>query len=492
MPRYYKQDNPPKRSLSRRAVLRGVGGAVVGLPLLEIMLESQPAHAQTPPSRYLVMFAGQSLGADGDPVHNLIVPDATGPGYDLKTATMPLADFDVQEEVTIVSGLDIPVANGGSPPPGGRPDDFHINNMGPLLTGVRSTDHDKAGATSDQIVADALGNDTVFRSLVYQVQAAWYLSVSAPYGRDIISVRDDGGSLIEVPGVVSPKQAYDALFYNFAPPDDAAAAAAQDFAWRQRKSVVDLVKNRADALVQKLGGADRQRIQRHLDEINDLEKQISTLPPAPGGQCQQFPDPGTDPTLGGNQPDGGYSQNVGYSGEEERARTFMDLIHMAFTCDLTRVGAVLLTMAQSHLNMFQLTGHTTDLHEIGHNGPSSVGTQSVAEANAWHFKHFAYLVDRLRGTPEGNGTVLDSCGLLLLFEGGHGFDSSTGNQNSSHSTQNMALAVAGGAGGLVRGHHIVATGMHPGNAILTVMNAVGVGGTTFGEVSGTIPALTGG
>lgn len=490
MGRWYKQDNPPKRTLSRRAMLRGVGGAVMALPMLEIMLETEPALAQNGTLRYGVFFAGQSMGADNDSTHNLWVPDAVGPGYDLKTATQPFATHDVQDEITIVSGLEIPVANGGSVPAGGRADDFHINNMGPLLTGVRSASHDKGGPSSDQIIASLIGGSNVHESLVYQVQAAWYLSVSAPYGRDIMSLKDDGNGLIEIPGQVSPKQAYDSLFYMFQPPDDAEEAAAQDFAWRQRKSVVDLVKTRAEALVQKLGGADKQRIERHLDEIRDLEKKISAVPPMPGGECMQFPDPGADPPLGGNQPDGGFEQNLGSSQEDVRARIFMDLIHMAFTCDLSRVAACLMTMAQSHLNMFSFSGHGTDLHEIGHNGVPG-GTQSVAEAQAWQVDHFCYLVDRLRNTPEGNGSVLDNCALVWLWEGGHGYDSGADKQNSSHSTENMSLAIAGGAGGLKRGEHVVAPAgaNHPVNAIITAMKAVGYDGDTLGEVSGDIPDL---
>src|SRR5262245_23607303 len=339
MARWYKQDNPQKRTVGRRAFLSGLGGAAVSLPLLEIMLDTNPALAQAAPHRYLVLFGGQSMGCDDDPVHNLFVPDTVGPGYDLKVATQPFADLNVQDEITIVSGLDIPAAMGGAIPAGGRADDFHINNMGPLITGVRSTDHDKGGPTSDQIMAEQIGTETVHPSVSWQVQAAWYLSVSAPYGRDILSVKSDGGGgLIEIPGTVSPAQAFDTIFYNFQDPNaDPAAVAAQQFAWEQRKSVVDLVRRRAERLVEKLGGADRMRIERHLDEIRDLEKRIATIPPGPGGACQ-LPTAPTDPPLGGNQPDGSYNQNVGYSGEEERARAFMDLIAMAFTCDLTRVG----------------------------------------------------------------------------------------------------------------------------------------------------------
>lgn len=482
------------KHLSRRTVLRGLGGAALSLPLLEMMLDSRPALAADPPKRYIVLFGGQSMGADDDPQHSGFVPDQVGSGYDLKTATQPFADYDVAGEITIVSGLDIPVANGGAVPAGGRQDDFHINNMGPLITGVRSVDHDKGGPSSDQIVAGLIAGDTIHKSLVYQVQAAWYLSVSAPYGRNILSLKDNGNGLVEIPGTVSPKQAYDSLFYNFAPPDDPAEAAQQDFEWRQRKSVVDLVKTRADDFVKRLGGADRQRIERHLDEIRELEIRIGKLPPVATGACEQFSDPGADPALGGNQAnvdgENQYDQNLGYSGEEERARLFMDLVHMALTCDLSRVASVLVTMAQSHLNMYQLTGHPTDLHEIGHNGVQG-GTEAVAQAQAWHMKHFAYLVDKLRDTPEANGTVLDNCGIVWMWEGGHGNDAATGKVFSSHSTQNMAMAVAGGAGGLVRGHHIVApaNANHPANVLLTVMNAVGASTSVLGEVSGTIPEL---
>jgi hypothetical protein len=489
------RDNPPKRTLGRRALLRGLGGAAIALPALEIMLETNRALAASAPLRYIVLWGGQSLGADGDAVHNLFVPDKLGPGYDLKTATQPFATFGAEKEITIVSGLRVPTANGGATPPGGRPDDFHINNMGPILTGVRSADGDKLGPSSDQVMAGAIGGKTVFKSVSYQVQAGWYLSVSAPYGRDIISVREDGGgNLVEIPGTVSPKQAFDTLFYNFQPPDDPAAAKAADFAWRRRKSVVDLVRRRAERLVAGLGGADRQRLERHLDEIRELEKRIAALPPDPGGACLKPADPGADPPLGGNQAnvdgDNQYDQNLGYSGEEERARVFMDLVHMAVTCDLTRVAAVLVTMAQSHLNMHPLTGHATDLHEIGHNGVPG-GTQAVAEANAWHMKHFAYLVDKLRSTPEANGTVLDHCAVVWLWEGGHGADPSTGKPQSSHSTENMACAIAGGAGGLRRGEHVVApAGLdHPANVLLTAMRAAGYTGDALGEVKGHIPGL---
>src|SRR5262245_22478792 len=129
--------------MHRRAFLRGLGSAAIALPMLEVMTDGRSSQAAEPPKRYLVLFGGQSLGSDNDPLHNVLVPDMAGT-YDpsLKTATEPFAQYDVAKHISIVSGLYIPEANGGAAPPGGRPDDFHINSLGPLFSGVRSLDHD--------------------------------------------------------------------------------------------------------------------------------------------------------------------------------------------------------------------------------------------------------------------------------------------------------------------------------------------------------------
>jgi hypothetical protein len=357
--------------------------------------------------------------------------------------------------------------------------------------------------TSDQLVAAAIAGTTPFKSLVYRIQAEWYLGVSAPYGRDMISYKANtsGGAPLPITPVVSPKMAFDALFNNFTPPNDAAAAARQDFLLRSRKSVLDVVGKNLQALTSntRLGRADQQRMSRHLDEIRDLERQISSVAPPMTATCQKLPSPGVDPALGGNQgvdAEGAntYATNLGYSGEEERAKIFIDLVHMALTCDLTRVVSLQFTMFQSHLNMFPLTGHRCDLHEIGHGGDTSAGmkgTLGVSKGIAWHMKHFATLLAKLRDTPEAGGSLLDNCGLVFLHEGGHGLDTATGKTNSSHSTENMACLIAGRAGGIKGGQHVVATGKHPANVLITAMNAVGVSGNTLGEVTGAIPALLG-
>jgi hypothetical protein len=164
---------------------------------------------------------------------------------------------------------------------------------------------------------------------------------------------------------------------------------------------------------------------------------------------------------------------------------FADLIHMAFVCDLTRSVSLMYTMFQSYLNSFPITGSPYDTHELGHSG---AGTGTMSRMIAWHVDQFAYLVAKLRDAPEGTGSVLDNAVLVLLHEGGHGYDPGAAADNSAHSTENMACMIAGRAGGLQAGRHVVATGMHPGNVLVTAMEAVGVD-SDLGQVSGAIPEL---
>jgi hypothetical protein len=486
-------------ALSRRAVLQGAGKIAIALPWLEQMVEGQ-ALAQTTaiPKRFVVVFDGQSLGAGGDPLHNDFVPNTIGRNYDLKSALAPLGTLGVRDQVSVVSGLRIPTAseNGGTVPAAGRPNDFHVSSLSPLLSGVRSGSSTASmGVTSDQLLVPLLAGNTKLSSFVCRAQAEWYLSVSAPYGRDMISYKKDGtGKLVPIPPQTSPQQAFQQLFGNFTPAGvDAATAAAIDRQHRARKSILDLVRGDTERLTNQLGTADRTRLSRHLDELRDLERRVNAIAPPAVGECKVPPNPGQDPALGGNQGTDGsgnntYSQNLGYSGEEERARAFVDLIHMALVCDLTRVASFQITMFQSHLSMFNITGQATDCHELSHGGVPG-GTMAVSKGIAWHVKHFATLVSKLKGTPEGTGSVLDNTALVFLLEGGHGFDAGTGENNSSHSTENMACLIAGGVGGLKPGQHVVAAGKHPANVLITAMKAVGYSQTTLGEVSGDIPAL---
>ena len=449
--------------VSRRAFLAGVGGTAVGLPFLEIMSGGRAsADPATSPPRFLVAFMGSSLGTGS----SLWVPGATALG--------PLADYGgVSSEITIVSGMKIPWDTGSGVPAGGRTVNFHSSTVSPLLSGTRSLEPaaDCNGPTSDQIVAAQIGDGTRFRSLEYRVQAEAYRGGGSAKGR--MSYGMDGSPRDPI---ASPRLAFDSLFTGFSAedPEEAARRAAL---LEEDRSVLDLVRGRAERLMGKLGRADRVRLERHFDEIRALEMRIAMIPETTTGACRELPDPGADASV--TRDAYGGDIEIGYANETQRARVMCDLIHMAFTCDLTRSVSLMFTFVQSFMNVNSIVGVTTDLHELGHGAGSA---EDMASGIAWHVDHFAYLISRLRDTPEGDGNLLDRSALLLMAEGGNGFDPESGSDGRAHSSERMGCLIAGRAGGLRPGRHIVATDQHPAGVILAAMGAVGVDGP-LGEVS---------
>jgi len=270
------------------------------------------------------------------------------------------------------------------------------------------------------------------------------------------------------------------------------------------------VLGKRDRLLGKLGSYDRQRIERHFDELRDLERRIGAVPPVAAGACRPLGDPGPDPVSGGvntgsgfnprNAPGaGGIQPGTGYSDEDLRARLFADLIHMAFTCDLTRAATLQITVFQSHMNVIPITTALgmpvrADLHEVGHNGDiHNKGQIPVSLCLQWHISHFAYLVRKLKDTPEGDGNLLDNSAIVFTPEAGHGqhLNQPADEGNYTHSVEQMITLVGGRAGGLAPGRHIDGGAGHPAHTLVSCMQAVGLETDTLGDISGPLPELFG-
>ena len=490
------------RRLDRRTFLRGAGGALLALPLLDIMLDDHGealADGSALPCRYLVCGGGYSLGVDGDATPNGVLPSTVGPGYDLGPALLPLDGHNrVRDAISVVSNLTIP--HGDPIPAGGMRNDEHFHwHMSAFLCGQRTVnapfDATVTAPSSDQIVADAIGGDTLFKSLSYRVQPVKYAPLTFPahINQNFMSF-DAAGDPVQP--AISPLQAYMTLFSSFVP-DDPAQAAARALALAKRKSVLDLIDRRMDGKLAVLGASDRQRLEQHLEHVRHIEKVLSAQDPSTGNPaCQMLGDPGQDPAIGGDNDPNGYDTSSGYSGEDHRAQIFCDLMHMAFVCDMTRVGTLMFTMWQSVMNIQAVSGHGVVQHGLFHPGANSL--TSVAALNdliAWHMDRFGYLVAKLRDTPEGAGSVLDNCAIAFVNEGGDGpgMNDPIGGALSiaSHAPQNMCTLIAGGAGGLRQGEHIVAPNgnNHPASVLLTLMHAVGAQAPQLGEISGQIGEL---
>jgi hypothetical protein len=481
------------RTLSRRTLLRGLGGAAIALPFLEAMLPRR-ANSATAPKRYVYTFAGTSI-AGNEANGNLVVPAATGPlGPGLPQGMKPINDLGIEPHVSIVSGLLIPW--GDAPiPPGGRRIGFHASSLCPLVCGTRSAEDGSeapTAETSEFLAAKTLAVDPALQTLTYRVQPAYYRGSNGTGGdRGKISARFGPNGLEQVEPITSPKVAWSSL--NFQPTDPAELEKAQALLAR-RKSILDLVADDTESLTKRLGAADKIRMQRHLDELRALEKQLEAIQPGEGA-CQPPADPGQDPPVGGAveaeggyDPGGGYASDGAWSNEELRATIMMELVYMALVCDRARTASVMFTQAQCFMNMHPIFGYASDLHEISHGsmGWADASMAPVADCVAWHVKHFGGLVKKLSETADSDGGMLiDNTALILALEGGHGWDPEQSNERSPHSTENMAIFIAGRAGGLNAGggKHVARPNDHPVQVINTALHACGVE-ADLGEVPG--------
>jgi hypothetical protein len=111
----------------------------------------------------------------------------------------------------------------------------------------------------------------------------------------------------------------------------------------------------------------------------------------------------------------------------------------------------------------------------------------------WHIGQYAYLLDKLKATPEGAGNLLDNSVIVFMPEAGHGrhLNTPTDTAPRTHSVEEMVLLVAGRAGGLQPGRHIASAGAHPVQVLLAGMQAVGYQQDQLGEVQGALGALRG-
>lgn len=494
--------------LGRRTFIRGAAGTALALPLLEVM---QPAAAKAAvgevPKKYVVCSGGGALGIDRD----YFVPDATGRGYDLKTSLEPLGPgtrangfFDVRDDVTVVSGMELPFAdvNGDQSIPGVRGSSIHVNIQGALFCGNNTSSKKIVtnkkgeqlqagvrpyGPSSDAVVGQSNGAKTVFPWLSLSMRR-----YSANSFRHTMSfAADDTGAIVGIAPYVQPYLAFDSILAGLQGSAGAASAEAlarRDLLFRKRRSVLDLVGDGLRRLTGKVSTSDRQTLEQHFTVLRELEARVQRIYDLSleegGAACSTIERPA--------EKDWRNIEYGGYAGEQERGRLLSDILTVAFACDLTRSVGYHYSTTQSRINLKKFTGYDGTIHSVGHNaqpGPGSYiqrkNVQNAAIAR-WYVSQFAYLVRRLKDTPDGHGgNLLDHSALSFRTEGGWGKDAN--DRNSTHSTRNCSALLAGRAGGLDAGKHIRATGAHPTQVITTAMYAVGAG-HTLGEISGHLAA----
>jgi hypothetical protein len=422
-------------SLSRRAALRGVlaGAAVaVGLPWLERF--APPASAQgTAPRRFGLFFWGNGV------LPQRWVPSGTGPGFGLSPQLSRLEPF--RDKLTVVSGARVVVPNATT----------HLPGPGGLLTGrplvqLRESDWRIDGPTIDQLVAHAVGGATRFPSLEISV---------APGTHGLSQV----GTQQWMGAENSPTALFERLFGDgFAPPGTSPLA---DRVRALRSSVLDAVADDFGALRRRVGSDDVRRLDRHLDAVRELEVRIARVEP-PRAACA----PPARPVV------------PVWEGPRAPIRDLCDIMARmtaaALSCDLTRVFSFWHSDPLSdHLYDDFVDGH----HALTHAEP---GQQPMVDAIVHDIMgDFGSLLARLDEIDEGEGSLLDHCGILATTDCAHG---------RLHSLDEYPLLVAGSMGGsLLTGTHIrYVDGPNAARLPLTLARAAGASLDVFGGGVGAV------
>jgi hypothetical protein len=437
-----------KMALPRRTFLRGIG-ASLALPLLDAMVPSMTALTRTAaePVRRLG-FVYMPMGCD--------ITRWTPPGgnrlADLSPALQSLAS--VSDQLTVISNLELKNAYPGT----------HATSNAAFLSAAtakwtESTDY-HLGTTVDQIAAQHIGQQTLLPSLelsmdllqtigqcdngyacVYQNNLSW----SSP--------------TTPLPAEAHPRIVFERLF------GEGGSAADRRAALRRRASLLDWVRDDISHLQQRLGPDDRARVDQYLNTVREVERRIQKAEAET--TSEQLPDldrPVGVPAL--------------YA---DHAKLMFDLQVLALQGDVTRVITFQLARETSTRTYTEI-GVPDPHHPLTHHGNDPDKIARMAKINAFHVSLFAYFLEKLKSTPEGNGSLLDHA--LYLYGSG------MGNPNV-HDHVNLPILVAGGSAGRVKGgRHIKYAEPTPlANLHLTLLERVGVRMDAFADSKGKVDEL---
>jgi len=436
---------------SRRRFLQGIGAAGALLPFLPPLSRELAAAPGDGPRRIVLLFTANGT------LHENWVPSGTETDFTLGPILSPLEPY--KDRMIVLDGLS--TSRDG-------PGDGHQKGMGILWTGhtllaggeFPGGDGGSAGwgggISVDQHIANTVGVETAYKSLEFGVQTG---------GANIWSRMCYSGGNQPIAPEDSPSAMFDRLFADF---DLDATELAKLKARRQ--SVIDVVKGDLDRLVLDHGSAaDRLKLEAHLSSIGAIEQRINSEVPA----CEPpTPFGGLDEGANDNFP--------------EVARRQMDLLAMAFGCDLTRVASLQLSRSVSQTR-FPWAGVPDAHHDLSHLGDGDGSMVSkITAINTWYAEQVKYLMDALAAIPEGDGTVLDN--TLIVW----GNELSRGN---SHGNEPVPFVLLGGAGGaLEMGRFLQYDGTRHNRLLVSLCHAMGLTDQqTFGDTdggSGGLPGLT--
>jgi len=440
--------------LSRRAVLKGLGVAIA-LPALDAMTPAMALsrNAAKTPTRLICIemvhgAAGSSaLGAE----RHLWAPAAVGRDFDLTPSSLnSLSAF--KEHLTIVSNTDVACAE---PYTAREIGGDHFRSSAVFLTQAHPKLTDgadvEAGISLDQIYAARAGQDTPIPSMQLCIEDVNQGGACGfPYSCSYTDSISWASPTQPLPMIRNPRVVFDEMFGVVGTADD--------------RSILDWVRTAIGRLNQDLGTADRRRMSAYLDNIREIERRLQAVEKFnASGETRLILDAPT------GVPDS-FTEHV---------RLMFDLQLVALRSDITRVFALKLGRDNSN-RVYPESGFTGAFHPTSHHSGKLEKILNFAKMNEFHVGQLAYLLERMRDTPDGEGSLLDNSVVI--------YGSPMGDSNL-HNHKRVPFFIAGHAGGRIKGStHIKAPSGTPlANAMLGALHALGMDDVAaFGDGEGAL------
>src|SRR5262245_40126480 len=424
-----------KKHLSRRTFLHAAGAAL-GLPFLDSMVPALTAQSKTAAKAApRLSFVYLPHGA----IMDQWTPKKDGTAFDLPPILQPLKAF--RDQLNVVSGLAHPAA-----------DTSAVHSLSPTtwLSGVRpkptqGTDA-LAGVTADQIAAQKIGHETLLPSLELGTEdrSGMVGACDREYGCIYMNAMSWSSPTTPLPIEINPRRAFDRLFGQAARTD-------------QDKSILDAFKAQVSDLQNKIGPKDRSSVSDDLDSVREIERRIQKAAAQP-----RPPEAGQSPVPPGIP-----------ESYEEHVKMMYDLLVLAYRANVTRVTTYMVARETS-LRTYPQLGVPDAHHEISHHQNVPEAIKKNVKIQIYHMGLFAQFLEKMRSTPDGDGSLLDNS--IVLF----GSNMSNSNLHDHFPLPNLVIG-----GAFKGGRHVKYPDRTPmTNLLLTLLDRAGVRIDKLGDSTG--------
>ena len=427
-----------RNSIPRRTFLRGLGVGIA-LPMLDAMI---PAFA-APSDSKIPLRVGYFYSPNGI-VMEYFRPVTTGSKFEMTDILRPMKAF--QDQMLVLSNLN----NGDHESVSG-----HVGGSTMFLTGTepnKSLSEIRAGTSVDQLIAREYGRETPLGSLQLCIENAAELAGQSAggYSSAYTNTISWSSPTTPLPMEHRPREVFERLFG-----DAGTDPAARQARIRQKKSVLDFVREETQRYLNDLGSADSVKLSEFTDALRDVESRV------------QRAEEKADMDLPNIQ------RPVGIPEHEDHIRLMYDLMLLAFQTDMTRVLSFMMAREYSELVYTQL-GHQDPYHPLTHHRREPKRMRLAGEIDIYHVQLFAEFLEKMRNSKEADGSsLLDNA--MLVYGAGLG-------DGDIHSQWNVPVVLLGGAGGSLKGGRHVAykEGTPLSNLHVSMLNKLGIPTGSFG------------